>query len=420
VSRLFYSESGRIVRFLNEELSSRRRARKVLHLPQDVRSGGTLYVYAHPHKGCARPLKLTFNGHPFEIAPDGLQGFHWLALPLKREHVRPGPNTVELWCEGVAMDGWVLGLESNVRAADSALSLDGGATWQNERMGVLSCLRGEYVLRLRLDDGALEDPPPPAPVWEAPNYPLLLELRACVPPKVQSVSDTWQKARALSSWVSSQGRYRNTSNGIEYAPWDPFTILSWGKRQRGQEMSAPVVMCVHYGIVFVSAALSLGIPARNVCSTNAINGILGHFVSEVWVEKWQKWCQVDADCDIVYVMDGVPLCVSELHQAGARLPTLAQKGPGFRRQPAFVRELADQHFVTGDSFALWAIWPRNDYLSHPELTPTMHGAGSYHETEWLWARTASAATLGMFPYCLPPEQLQAPPPQQWRDAAGCR
>jgi len=313
------------------------------------------------------------------------------------------------------MDGWVLGLSSEPHATGSALSLDGGATWQNDRMGHLHCLRGEYVVRLRLADESLSDPPPPEPVWERPDCALLAELRSAVPREVRSVTDPWERALALSSWVSARWRYHNTDDGIEYVPWDPLTILSWGRADHGQEMDAPVGMCVHYGIVFVSAALSLGLPARSICLSDTINGMLGHFISEVWIEKWEKWCQVDANCDIVYVRDGVPLSVAELHRARAALSALARKGPGFALQPAGVQQYAERNFMTGLSFALWAVWPRNDYLSRPDLTPTMHGVGAYDEPEWLWAETA-AAEAGMFPWRVSDVDLQRPPPPEWRQA----
>ena len=414
MSRLYYSDAGRTVRFGGEELSRRRKARKTLRLPQATECGGRLHVYAHPHRGFEGPLRLTVNGRPAEIASDGLDHFHWYALPVEPEHLRAGENTVELWCDSAGMDGWVLGLDSNARASDSSLSLDGGTGWQNDWMGVLHCMRGEYVLRLRLDDESPPDPSPPEPVWEDPHCPWLGELRSVIPDGIQRVRDPWQRARALCSWVSAAWPYRNTSDGIEYAPWDPLTILRWGQLGCGQEMAKPVVMCVHYGVVFVSAALALGLPARSVCATNAINGMLGHFVSEVWIEKWRKWCQVDANCDLVYVRDGVPLSVGELHPAGDELRGLAQVGPGFEMQPPEVREYAEQCFFTGRSFALWAVWPRNDYLSHPEHTPTMHGAGSYHEPQWLWANTSRREELAMFPYRVDPALLQREPPAECR------
>ena len=386
----------------------------MLHLPERFTSGGVLYVYAHPHPDCRTPLRVAVNGRCFEVEPDGPAYFRWLTIPLEASDLRGGPNTVELWADSVPMDGWVLGLEGNVHATDSALSLDGGRSWRNDRMGVWHRLRGEYVVRLRLADDSLRDPPAPAPIWEEPDCPLLEEIRNVIPRRIRSVGDPWERARALCSWVSVQWVYTNNAGGTEYAPWDPLTILSWGKSARGQELNKPVVMCVHYGVVFAVAALALGIPARNLCTTDLMCGENGHFVSEVWIEEWRKWCQVDANCDLVYIRDGVPLSVGELHPAAAELPRLAVKGPGFQTQPPFIQETADKIFLTGQSFTMWAVWPRNDYLTRPDQTPPSHGSGAYPETDWLWAATPGSEELGMFPYRLAPESLQLGPPDRWR------
>ena len=281
----------------------------MLHLPERVSSGGVLYVYAHQRPDCRTPLRVAVNGRSFEVEPDGPAYFHWVTIPLEADDLRGGPNTIELWADNAAMDGWVLGLEGNVHAADSALSIDGGRSWRNECMGVWHDRRGEYVVRLRLADDSLRDPPGPDPIWEDPDCPLLEEIRNVIPRRIRSVGDPWERARALCSWVSQQWVYRNNAGGIEYAPWDPLTILSWGKSARGQELNNPVVMCVHYGVVFAVAALALGIPARNVCTNDSMSGENGHFVSEVWIEEWRKWCQVDANCDLIYVRDGVPFLV---------------------------------------------------------------------------------------------------------------
>jgi len=414
VSRLYYSESGRTVLCMNEELTRQRRARKLLYLPERVASGGTLYVYARRHPGCRTALRLSVNGSQFQIPPDGSRHLRWFALPLQGADLRGGENTIELWADSAAMDGWVLGLEGNPSATDSALSLDGGRTWQNRHMGHRHRLRGEYVVRLRLADESLSDPPAPGPIWEARDCPLFEELRGVVPREISAVGDPWERARALCSWVAAQWVYRNADGGTEYAPWDALTILSWGRNAHGQELPDPIVMCAHYAVVFAAAALALGIPARNVCATDAMGSQNGHFVSEVWIEKWLKWCQVDANCDVVYVKDGVPLGVSELHPAGEKLPALAVKGPGFDKQTPHVQRAAEEYFITGRSFALWAVWPRNDYLSHPEQTPTSHGAGGYHETDWLWARTPTSEDLGMFPHRVEGDSLQIAPPDEWR------
>ncbi len=402
---LLHSESGRTVVAANEELSRWRRARKHFHVPAEARAGGTLYLYACPHEGYQEPLRASLNGHELALA-DGSPGLRWRRLELAAGQLRAGENVVELWSDSAALDGWALGIEGVPAGRDSALSTDGGRTWRCERMGIHHNLTGEYLVRLRLPDPAGAEPPPF--VWEDPDCPQLRELREIVPAGIQALADPWEKARALASWVSRQWEYR-ASGGSEYTPWDALTILSWGKRGYGQVKPAPITMCVHFGVVFNSAALALGLPARSVCCTGDVARGWGHFINEVWMERWGKWCHVDANCDLAYVKEGVPLSVGELHAEGEALARWVQPGPGYHALSDYLVGFVRDHLMNGEAFRLWAVWPRNDFFAHPECTPPAHGAGAYCETDWLWARPADAEELGMFPFQVDPGLLMQPP-----------
>jgi hypothetical protein len=416
MSKLFYTESGKTIHLVNEEVSARRRVRKVFQLPRKVASGGTLYVYAAPHPGCNVPLQVAVNGQPFKLDPGPTSYLHWFRLPVSAKALQGGKNAVELWCDRVAMDGWVLGLEGGHAKPTSWLSLDSGKSWQNHQMGLHQRMTGEYVLRLRLDDPALCDDPPAARVWEDRDCALFEEFRRLIPAPVQSIKDHWKRACRLSSWVFQQWTYRNTSTGVDYAPWDPLTILSWGKSARGHALANPVVMCVHYGVVFTAAALAVGIPSRNVCSTSELDRGSGHFISEVWMEKWGKWCAVDPTADLVYVKDGVPLSTAELYPNRDSFPSLLVRGTAFAKLTDDPRLRFDESLRNPEVYKYWSAWPRNDYLSHPELTPPSHGATAYVESDWLWQRPADGYDLGMFPHVLGLEALQEPPPKEWRGA----
>lgn len=422
MSPLFFNDAGRTLRFLNESLSTRRHARKLFRLPRAAVAGGTLYLYVHSHPGHRAPLRVSVNGRRHTLPPTARHFPYWGAVPIKRGVLKAGLNTIELWSDNTALDGWTLGLESNPHARSSASSLDGGRTWRNDRMGLHLNVRGEYVIRLRLADPALSDPPPPAFVWEDPRHPAFADLRAIIPASVRREPDPWQRARRLSTWACGQWTYRNSAAGTEYAPWDPLTIRAWGRTEYAQESVNPIVMCVHFGVFYSLAALAVGIPARMLCCTNALGGMHGHFISEVWMERWQKWCQVDANCDLIYVKNGVPLSVAELYPARRELPRLAVRGPGFARQIPPVIAYAERYFMNGHSFAVWAVWPRNDFFSRPELTPTVHGASAYGEPAWIWAQTPERGRpgllgdFGMFPYHAPPGRLQAAPTGAWRHA----
>lgn len=417
MSKLFHSDTGRIIYLFNEELTFRRRARKRFCLPDPIAARGMLYVYAASHPGCRSPLRVCVNGRLFEIKPEGLM-LRWFNLPLKRDDLLPGDNTIELWCDRVAMDGWILGLEGGHDDPRSALSMDGGRNWQNRHMGVYHRMRGEYVVRLRLHDSSLHDAPPPKPIWEDRNHSFLDHMRAAIPPDIRSIKDPWTRARGLASWVSRQWTYRNAGTGIDYTPWDPLTILAWGRRSYGHAKPDPIVMCVHFGVVFTIAALAIGIPSRNLCCTNDLKKGAGHFVSEVWMERWRKWCYIDPSLDTTYSADGTPLSTAELYARRNELRKLAQRGSGFKRFPKERQVFASARLSQGETYRCWAVWPRNDYLSHPEHTPSSHGATAYLETDWLWRRSNDKCDLGMFPYHLEREALLAPPPDEWRARQG--
>jgi hypothetical protein len=418
MSRLFHTEQGMCSYLLYEAVSARRRLRKELVLPERIDAGGTLYLLAKPFPGSRWPLNVQVNDHLFALEPTSAGFLAWHEVPVAREGLRAGENIIELWSDNTALDGWAVGIESGYRPAGSRLSLDGGQSWRNERMGITHALSGEYIVRLRLDDPALHDPELPSFVWESPDCPEFAAVREAVPVEIHAVEDPWARARALAAWVAAQWEYRNTGRGIEYAPWDALTILSWGREKRGLVQANPIVMCVHYGIVFVTCALALGIPARSVCVNGGGPHAGGHFISEVWSERWNKWCQVDGNCDVVFLRDGVPLSVDELSRLGEDAGPLAVTGEGYARQSDYIRQFVRDYMLNGQVYRHWAVWPRNDYLSRPELTPPSHGSTEYVETAWQWSTDVqNAEALGMFPHLVPVAALAAPPAAEWRGAA---
>ncbi len=457
MSKLFYSETGRLLHLENEEVCTRRRIRKVLHLPAGARTGGTLYVLAKPHPGSQTPLRVQVNGrgylipvkrrgtvagagqaHPLDetdlLLPSGAY-LAWVEVPLAAGVLKAGRNVVEIWADSDAMDAWMVGLEPRAfvsgRQPDSALSLDGGRTWRAggaERpglcggggMGVHHALIGEYVVRIRLNDPALHDPRPPGMVWEKIDCPYFDAVRRVIPARVRRIADPWRRVRALVSWVSTQWRYiDHRDQGIEvaeYCPWDALTILAWRRADHGQYLPNPVAFCTHFSATFIAAALALGIPARGICGSYAGQGqASGHFVCEVWIERWQKWCMVDPTCDFMHLRDGIALSLAELVALPvAERRRLLVRGPVCQTWPAAKLKAYIETLGGGLCYGHWAIWPRNDFLSHPELTPSGHGVYYYAETPLLWVELAEGADLGMFPYRVSMEWAATPPPKAWR------
>ena len=172
MSKLYLSETGRVIPELGEELTTFRRARKQLDLPA-TSEPATLYCLAHSYGGNRAPLRLAINGA--EVSPLGLAaaghlapdasdptgnggGYRWLRVEAPSHLLKAGANTFEFWTDGTAMNTWALALEPGHADPGSFVSDDGGASWRNHHMCSLSVERGEYVVRVRLAEG--EDPAP--------------------------------------------------------------------------------------------------------------------------------------------------------------------------------------------------------------------------------------------------------------------
>ncbi len=409
MSKLYYTEAGNVVRTLCEELTNYRRARKALRLP-GTRTPATLYLLARAYPDHNVPLRLAVNGVELSsIAPTAPDLYFWYDVSIPPSLLVPGANMFELWTEAPAMNAWSLALEGGHREPDSFVTSDGGRTWRNERMGYLNVLRGEYIVRVRLAEGS--DPAPPAMVWEDPDASRLRRLREMVPRGALEPGPTLDRVRALTTWVCTGWEYRRPGDSAQFPPWDAETILAWGRAARGHGGCSPVLMCVHYGVTLATCCLAVGIPARCAAYTGSIDGYNGHFTAEVWFDELDKWVLVDPTLDAIFLREGVPLSVPEIQQAGGKLMHLVQWGPGYefqRRNPVLVPWIRE-NFAKGICFRHRSVWPRMDFLTHPELAPSGHGSTSYCETGFVWETRDLQEGFGMFPYFGDDDYFEAPP-----------
>ena len=410
MSKLYYTENGHVVPTLCEEVTTYRRARKVLRLP--ATSGpGTLYLLARCYKGSASPLRVSVNGREVPPIPPGdPAAYFWYAIQIDPSLLVEGASTFEFWADATAMNAWSLAMEGGYASPESFISDDGGGTWRNERMGYLNVQRGEYVVRMRLAEG--EDPPPPRMVWEDASNPRLARLRQIMPPMTVDDGPLMRRVRALSSWLSASWEHTSSGRAAQYAPWDVETILAWGKARSGHAGQLGITMCVHYGAAFVSCCQAVGIPARCAVLMGTPNGYNGHFVAEVWFEEYGKWVMVDANADAIVFKDGVPLSIPEIQRAGDDLSGLIEWGPGAQFQRTFPHmvEFARNNLEKGVCFRHRSIWHRADFQTHPELTPPGHGSTSYCETGLIWEKR-DLKDFGMFPYFGDAAYFDAPPRQ---------
>ncbi len=409
MSRLYHNESGRVIASLCDELTRYRRARAVLDLPA-TGADAVIFLLVRPHRTDDNPLNLSINGILQEaIQPGPDLHYRWYDRVVRTGDLREGDNVVELWTEDSAMTGWSLALEAGGNSSHSFISDDGGTAWRTDRLGYLNAVQGNYCVRIRLQEG--RDDPPPNMTWESAGHPRAQSLRDVVPRRVGNGTDRLTQVRELSSWLASSWEHSGSGRATIYAPWDAETILAWGSSQRGHNGERPIAMCVHYAVAFVSACQALRIPARCTVLMGTPNGYDGHFVAEVWFEEYRKWVMVDPNSDAMLFRRGRPLSIEEIQALGDGLEPYVEWGGGTRYQRTFshMRDFIRNNLLKGVCFRHRSVWPRTDFLSHPEFSPTGHGSVSYCETDLVWTETDVESGFGMFRYFAPPDYFAAPP-----------
>lgn len=401
MTRLSANDRGHVITTLGEEVNARRHARAWVQL-----DGGpaTLYVLARSHRADGPPLRVQIGAFSAEIPArdDGVMTWHELDLPAG---VGSGDVSAVLSSDGTALSSWSLAVDHTV--AGDELSVDGGRTWSSERIGYMRVGAGRYVVRARTAAG--EDPAPVEHVWET-DPEAFAELAARLPQAAREAPSQWEAVRALSTWVAKSWTYRNTSEALQYAPWDPVTILEWGERARGHAGNLPVVMCVHYAVVLAAACQALGIKARCAALTGTINGFNGHFVAEVWVEQWERWVMVDPTYDVVIEGPDGFADLRTIRELGDLRPYV-RAGDGIEAllQTEAGRDWFEEVFLPGVCFQNRSVWPRSDFLSRPELSPPGHGTSSYSELDLVWEAASRDRGFGMFRYFAENSWFDAPP-----------
>lgn len=409
MSKLYFTESGRTVPTLCEELTRYRRARKTLVLPPTAEPA-TLYLLARTYPKSAWPLRIAVNGT--EIAPmppRPAERYCWYAVYIEPKCLRAGANQFEFWTDSSAMDAWSLALEPGHAEPGSWISDNGGTDWRNRAMGYLNVLSGEYVVRVRLAEG--QDPQPPAMAWEDPASARLAGLRPRLPEAAARPGPALARVRALATWLSTSWEHTSTDRAAQYAPWDAETILAWGQARRGHAGQPAITYCVHYAVACVSCCQALGIPARGAALLGTVNGTDGHFVTEVWLEEYGKWVMVDPNLDAVFWKAEVPLSLPEIRALGADIAGHIDWGPGieYQRRNPRIGDWLEAVYLNGRCFSHRSLWPRADLLSRPDLSPPGHGSLAYCETDFVWEQTDLAAGFGMFPYFGDRAYFEAPP-----------
>ena len=411
MTKLYHTESGHSMPNLAEELTTFRRARKVLTLPPTA-SPAVLYFLARSHEGTNLPLNISVNGTTLPPMPPQEAWHTWYEVPIEFGLLQAGDNIFEFWSDSTAMNSWALGLEAGHADPNSYVSDDSGRTWRNNRMAYLNVVRAEYVVRVRLAEG--QDPTPPPMVFNDPDDPRLESLRSIMPPQALDRSlPELERLRAISTWLASSWEHTPAAPGLGVinSPWDPETVLAWAPGQCGHNGLRPTANCIFYGVAFANAAQAIGVPARCAIFAGKPGKADGHFTAEYWSDEHQKWAMVDPNFDDFFIRDGVPQSVSELQLLGSDLEDVTERGPGAesQRPNQRVHRWFDSHERRARSFESRMVWYRADQLTRPEFSPPAHGGGgAYTETGIVWEES-DKDTWPMFPLFGSKAYFDAPP-----------
>ncbi|HOI41580.1 MAG TPA: transglutaminase-like domain-containing protein [Elusimicrobiales bacterium] len=180
---------------------------------------------------------------------------------------------------------------------------------------------------------------------ESPDHPRLKSLRAAekLDAVVAPARSQFEKTVLLRGWARRQWEHHD--GRFIYPPWDAAEIL---RLARGGNRG----FCAQYAVVFLQAALSLGLHARYI-------DLPGHFLTAVWSDEHYKWAVMDPYLDLHYERGGVPLSGMDMHLAAARGSAAgieAVSSTGGRR-PLKMEELP--------AWSAYSILLRNDHLSEP-------------------------------------------------------
>jgi hypothetical protein len=126
---------------------------------------------------------------------------------------------------------------------------------------------------------------------------------------VKYAKNEQEKVLTMLNWVRNRWEHNGwndakTSNAC--------TILE--RAENGEKFR-----CVEYGIVLKNTLMAVGLPARQLGLMTRDVAVTkfgaGHVLSEVWLKDKQKWAMIDAQFNIMPMIDDLPLNAVELQEA---------------------------------------------------------------------------------------------------------
>jgi hypothetical protein len=250
-----------------------------------------------------------------------------------------------------------------------------------------------------------DDPDVPVFVFERPDAPHLVALRTKyrLNEVVAGAKSEYEAQLKLAEWVGTRYEHGTDDPPGGRQVCDPVAVIESGARGARYWCEVAAYTMIH-------AAQSLGWPARMI--TGSTDGYTWeHAVAELWSSEHRKWYVVDADFNVVFEADGVPLSAWELVHDG---PALKERGKLVIRRFAKLKEgLHPQDLLR--FFTYVHVHYRTDWCTRPLRRASP--AGGDLNARWT-AREGNGPVVPSIPRAKTPREFETLPIFSRRSDAG--
>jgi hypothetical protein len=141
----------------HQDITGHAVVRKELDVPASIRldavTSAVLQIHLFEAVSAPVALRIEINGVSQELQPgDGIRGiYRWREIPVNASLIRSGTNVITLApARPVDGEAWAVLTRRSTYPDRSARSLDGGRTWDRDRLSTDGLENGEYTIRLKL------------------------------------------------------------------------------------------------------------------------------------------------------------------------------------------------------------------------------------------------------------------------------
>ncbi len=255
------------------------------------------------------------------------------------------------------------GVGASMLAASQATGLPASRVIE-QSVRIAAAQVGRVVYRADLDEARAlakvrghvpDDPDTPVFVFEQPDAPHLVALRTTyrLQEVVAGAKSEYEAQIKLAEWVGTRYEHGTDDPPGGRQVCDPVAVIESGARGARYWCEVAAYTMIH-------AAQAMGWPARMI--TGSTDGYTWeHAVAELWSSEHRKWFVVDADFNVVFEADGVPLSAWELVHEG---PALRQRGKLVVRRFAKLKEGLDPQDLLR-FFSYVHVHYRTDWCTRP-------------------------------------------------------